>query len=214
MRKIAQPLDALFPKTRQAVLGAVLGDSGKWWYQNDLARHLGTPPSSLQRELAQLFAAGILLARKEGNRVYFKVDAKSPIYPELKRLLEKTRGIVAVLRETVAHSADQITVAFVFGSVARGEERADSDVDFIVVGSVAPTDIYSKLRSAESRLGRPISALVYAPEEFARKLDADNHFLTSVLHTEKLFVIGTEHDLDAITSRRHRPDARRDQGRA
>jgi len=198
MQTTLRPLDALFPRTRQAVLGAMLVRGGKWWYLSDLARHLGSTPSSLQRELARLAASGILLTRKDGNRVYFKADTDNPIYPDLRRLMEKTSGVAEVIRQTVfGGTSRRPAVAFVFGSVARGEDDASSDIDLLVVGRTTMFAITPKLRRAEAVLGRPINAIVFPPEEFARKVGADNHFLKNVVSGEKLFVVGGEDDLAA-----------------
>lgn len=211
MRHIARPLDALFPRTRQAVLGSLLVHSGKWWYISDLARHLDTTPSSLQRELAQLAAAEILLTRKDGNRVYFKADTENPMYPELRRLMEKTSGFVGVLRQTLfANTAPRIAVAFVFGSTARGQEDSVSDIDLLIVGGVTLEGITPKLRRAEKRLGREISAIVFRPDEFAEKIRAGNHFLKAVLEKEKLFVVGAQRDLEAVARGKQRAAAHPD----
>ncbi len=214
MRQTVPPLDALFPRTRQQILGVVLIHSSKWWYISDLARHLETAPSSLQRELSQLTSAGILLSRKDGNRVYFKADTENPIYLELRRLFEKTTGLVDVLRqELLAKTAAQVTVAFVFGSAARGEEESTSDIDLLVIGDVTVEGIASELRNTEKKLGREIGLVVFTVKEFAEKLQTGNHFLNAIIAKDKLFVIGTQNDLDAATRGEQRADASSDNDR-
>src|SRR5688500_14858429 len=88
-----QVLDALFPNTRQRVLSATLLHPDRWWYLSDLARHLGVTPSALQRELASLVEAGILLNRKEGRMTYFCANKGCAIYRDLQNILVKTEGI-------------------------------------------------------------------------------------------------------------------------
>src|SRR6266404_7345724 len=127
-------IDALMPKVRQGVLSATLLQPERAWYTADLARHLGVAPSSLQRELASLTAAGLLKSRRQGRLVWFQADTDSPVYPELHALLAKTAGLVDVLREALDAVADRIACAFVFGSIARREERSESDVDLMVIG--------------------------------------------------------------------------------
>lgn len=195
-------IDALFPATRQAILATVLLEPERSWYLSDLASHLGRrSPSSLQRELESLVAAEILLRREEGNRVYFQANRDCPIYPELVGLLSKTAGLAEVIRSSLLPLADQIRVAFVHGSMARSEEHATSDIDLIVVGDLGLAQIAPPLRMAEERLGRAVNASVYAPDEFAAKLTAGNHFLTSVLARERFFLIGNEHDLEELAGR-------------
>ncbi len=110
---------ALLPKTRRAVLAATVMHPEKWWFLADLARHIGVPPSSLQREMDSLVQAGVLLRRQEGKQVYFKPDLNCPILGELQGIMTKTLGLVNVLRETLDSFKESIKVAFVYGSFAR-----------------------------------------------------------------------------------------------
>src|SRR5436305_505484 len=75
-----RPLDALFPRTRRAVLATLFLRPAREWYLSDLARHLKVQPSSLQRELARLVSAGILRRRDDGNRAYYQAETESPIF--------------------------------------------------------------------------------------------------------------------------------------
>src|SRR5437588_12256581 len=101
-------LTALFPQVRQGVLAATLGQPDKWWYLSELAGRLGTVPSSLQRELSSLVSSGILVRRKEGTRAYFKAETKSPVFPDLRRLFEKTAGLAAMMEQTLKPFAKKI----------------------------------------------------------------------------------------------------------
>ena len=134
-------LDALFPKTRQTILGAMLIDPARSWYLSDLARHLGVAPSSLQRELHSLVRGGILLRNADGNRVYFRSDPDCPFLSELRGIILKTVGLRNVLQECLDPLRDRIQVAFVYGSMARSQERSASDVDLMVIGSVGLSQI-------------------------------------------------------------------------
>lgn len=203
MRK-ASPLDTLFPKTTQGVLAATLLDPQRRWYLSDLARHLRRTPSSLQGPLAALVDSGILRREKEGNRVYFEVDPQCPFLSELQGIVAKTVGLVDVLRDALRPFSERITAAFVYGSVARSQERSSSDIDLMVIGTVGLSDIAPLLRQAEERLNRPVNATVYTIGEFAKKLAAGHHFVRSVLDKEKLFVLGSDHDLGKAASRRPR----------
>jgi predicted nucleotidyltransferase len=196
MRK-ERALDALFPRIRQVLLGATLLQPERWWYLSDLAKHLAVRPSSLQRELAALVDAGILNRRQDGNRIYFQPNSDCPFLPELQGLLVKTAGVVDILREVLSRFAKGIDWAFVYGSLARAEELASSDVDLMIIGQVGLADLTPALRRAEGRLGRPVNPTLYTREEFATKLQAGHHFLKAVLDGEKLFILGDPHDLAA-----------------
>jgi DNA-binding FadR family transcriptional regulator len=145
-------LEALFPKVRQGVLAATLTQPGKWWYLSELAQFLHTTPSSLQRELKALAASGILEQRREGTRTYFKAETRSPLFPELRGLFEKTAGLLPTLQQALHPFRDRIACAFVYGSVARRQETALSDVDLMVIGAVGLAELAPALRKAEARL--------------------------------------------------------------
>jgi len=191
--------DALFPKIRQGILAATMMHRERWWYLTDLARHLGVTPSSLQRELKSLVAAGILIRRQEGKQVYFRPDPECPFLAELQGLMAKTVGLADILRDSLAAFTSSIECAFIYGSVARAQELSESDVDLMIIGDVRLAEISSTLRRAEKQLSRPVNATTYTRKEFAQWRRAKNHFLASVLGDAKLFIVGGEDDLAGST---------------
>jgi predicted nucleotidyltransferase len=201
MRKCGQALDSLFPSVRQRVLAATLSQPEKWWYLSELASFLHTRPSSLQRELRSLEQSGILQQRKDGRRTYFKTETRSPIFRELRSIFEKTVGLIPTLVATLRPFGNKITCAFVYGSVARREERATSDVDLMVIGSAGLADLAPALRKAERRLGREINVTNYSRDEFRKKVTEGDHFLKTVLKGDLQFVKGEQRDLDAVTGK-------------
>jgi predicted nucleotidyltransferase len=206
MRK-SSILATLFPRTRQRLLAAMFGQPGKWWYLSELAQYLRTRPSSLQRELRAMAASGILQKRREGTRTYFKAETGSPIFPELHGLIEKTAGLIPTLQGAVETFHDQIDCAFVYGSVARGEEHALSDVDLIVVGRVGLAELAPAIRKAEARLGRDVNVISYSVGEFCERVAARDHFVVTVLNAPKQFIKGDQRDLDNVTGRKRHPAA-------
>jgi len=201
MRKYGA-LDALLSSTVQGILAAVLVERQEPWYMSDLAKRLGRTPSTLQRPLDSLVAAGILQKSTDGNRVYYARHLDCPILPELRGMLIKTVGLVDVLRAELAPLAKRLRVAFVYGSMARGEATSESDVDLLVVGAATLAQLAPVLKKAERRLARPVNATLFPPAEFRQKLARGNHFLRSVLDEEKLFVLGTAHDLEGLSTKR------------
>jgi len=193
-------LDPLISKTKQRILAATLLQPERSWYLLELARHLGVRPSSLQRDLKLLTEAGILQRRQSGNRIYFQADPACPIFQELTQILVKTVGLVEVLREALHPLQDRIELAFVYGSVASSTERSTSDVDLLVIGAAPLSEIASVLRAVERHLGRAVNPTVYRSEEFTRKLGRRDHFLTSLLGGEPLFIVGTRDDLANLAS--------------
>lgn len=201
MRTI-KPLDALLTVNRQKVLSRTHLEPERWWYLHELARALAVRPSSIQREVATLVAAGILLRREDGNRVYLKADLNCPIFPEIRELLIKTVGFVDVLKDALEPVRSGIRVAFVYGSMASSEERSTSDVDLMIVGSARLAGIAMALRDVESRLGRSVNPTIYTAVEFARKLKTGANFLKTVRGGKKLFIIGNENELASTLGER------------
>ena len=112
--------------------------------------------------------AGIIKKWTDGNRAYFAADTQCPFLSDLCGLLEKTVGLVDVLRKILQPHAKCISIAFVYGSVARGRQRSESDIDLLVIGNVTLSDVSPDLTRAEERLRRPVNATVYSPREFGK----------------------------------------------
>jgi predicted nucleotidyltransferase len=188
-------IDALFPKNRQAILVAFLLQPNKWWYLSDLANFLKLTPSSLQRELASLAAVQLLEMRKEGNRVYYKANLLCPGIEELQSLLIKTAGIVDILKAGLKIFSKDIKGAFIYGSLARNEAIATSDVDLMVIGDLKLAQIATVIRKAEQSLRREINVTIYSPSDLKHKFKEQDGFIKTVLRDKKIFLKGSEHEL-------------------
>jgi predicted nucleotidyltransferase len=111
-----------------------------------------------------------LQQRRDGRRTYFKAETKSPIFRELRSIFEKTVGPFATLRIVLQPFGEKIACAFMYGSVARSEEGATSDVDFMVIGDIGLAALAPSLRKAERRLGREVNVTSYSVDEFQKKV--------------------------------------------
>jgi len=195
-------IDALFNKTRQEVLAAVLLHPERWWYLSDLAAHIGRTPSSLQKELASLVECDLLTARKDGNRVYYQVNSSCPVLDELQGLFIKTAGVADVVRDALRKHFDRIDAAFIYGSVARGETRSSSDVDVMIIAQIGMMDLMDALEKCEKALLRPVNPTIYPQKEFVQKLRAGNSFLKTVMSGKKIFLKGNLTELEALVGKR------------
>ena len=181
----------LWPKARRSVLGLLYFGPDDEWHLREIARRTALAPSTVQREVVSLVKAGILERRAEPGRAYYRANRRCPIFPELRQIALKTVGLVEVLREALRRTKG-IRVALVYGSLARGEGRADSGVDLLVVGDTTIGKLSAHLHSAERFLGREVNPTVYPVAEFREKMAARHHFLTEVMDSPKLFVIGDQ----------------------
>jgi uncharacterized protein len=150
---------------------------------------------TVQRELSQLAATGILIRTKEGRQTYFEANRQCPIFDELRGVVRKTFGVSRVLADALTQLRSRIQLAFVFGSVATGAENAASDLDLMVIGEVSLMDVVSAMTDAQRELGREVNPTVYPAIEFRRRLAKGQHFITRVLAGPKFFLIGNEQHL-------------------
>ena len=185
----------LFGKTRQAVLALLYGRANSSFYTKQILDAVKTGRGTVQRELKNLTAAGIITREVEGRQVYYQANDRCPIFNELKSIVRKTFGVADIIRQSLATVADKIQVAFIFGSIASGNEDITSDIDIMVVGAISFGEVVSLLSSAEEKLGREVNTVVYPVSEFKRKVRDDHHFVKTVLEGEKIFLIGDEGEL-------------------
>lgn len=195
---------ALFGQARRRVLALLYGRPDEAFYLREIERATGAGLGPVQRELARLVEAGLVRRVARGKQVYFSAEPESPVFDELRSLVAKTMGVADVLRSALAESAREgrIAVAFVYGSVAAGRQRAGSDVDLFVVGTVTLTELAPVLGPVEDRLGREINPTIYPPEELAAKLRDGRHFVTQVLAGPKLFLVGSLRELEDLVGQR------------
>jgi predicted nucleotidyltransferase len=177
------------------------GRTNESFYLRQLARAVGSGHGAVQRELAQLTEMGLVVRTTQGNQVLYRANARSPVFADLKRLIAKTVGVHDTLRSALATLGAKVEVAFVYGSVARHEERPNSDVDVMVLGEASFGDVVAALNPAQKTLGREVNPTVFPTSEFRSKVAAGNHFLKKVLSEKKLFVIGTQDELAKLAAK-------------
>ena len=190
-------LEALFSQTRRRLLTGFFRQPARRFYLREIQRMVGTGHGAVQRELANLAEAGILSREEEHGRVYFSANHASPIFADLRAIVEKTAGLRVVLSEALA-AVQGISAAFVFGSVAREEARPDSDVDLAVVGSASFRAVVSAMADAQLRLGREVNPVVFNPDDLRARIQRDDAFVRELMRGRKQFIVGTEDDLRAV----------------
>jgi predicted nucleotidyltransferase len=192
---------SLFGKTRQTLLALLYSRADEEHLQESLIQLAGLGRGAVQRELEFLARAGVVRRTVRGRQVYFQANADSPIYAELRGLVVKTAGVADALRAALAPLAGRIRVAFVYGSVAKGTEGRASDVDAMVIGEASFAEISDALGKAQKAIGREVNPSVYAPADVRAKLAAKQHFLSTVLKAEKIFLIGDERELGRLAKK-------------
>jgi predicted nucleotidyltransferase len=183
--------NALFPRVRQRVLAVLFGTPDRSFYANEVIALAQSGTGAVQRELAGLSQAGLLTVSKQGNQKHYQANADAPVFAEL-------RG---VLRTALQPLAAQIEQAFVYGSVARQQDTANSDVDVMVVSpSLGYGELFGALEAATQTLGRKVNPTLYTPGDIAKRIREDNVFVTRVLIQPTVWLIGKQEELNVPTS--------------
>jgi len=191
----SNPVELLFTAYRRQVLALLLLRPEDRLHVREISRLTGVPAGSLHRELRILTDAELLIREPVGNHVCYRANRGAPLFPELAEIFRKTLGLVDILRDALAPLAKGIKLAFVFGSLAQGAERAASDVDVFVIGRVSFSSVVGALSPLRDRLGRDVNPVVMTASEFAVQRAEKDRFVARVLKEPKLFVIGTQDDL-------------------
>lgn len=187
--------DALFTKVQQRVLGLLFGNPGRSFYANELIELAGSGTGAVQRELARLESSGLATVTRVGNQKHYQANPGSPVYAELRGLVLKTSGLVDVLRAALQPLKSGIENAFVYGSVAKQQDTADSDIDLMVISdTLSYAELFGALEDAAAQLGRTVNPTVYSRRELDKRLRSDNAFIKRVWSQPRLPVIGGLHD--------------------
>jgi predicted nucleotidyltransferase len=190
--------DALFAKVQQRVLGVLFGNPRRSFYANELIALARSGTGAVQRELRRLEASGLVTVTRVGNQKHYQANPRSPVFEELRALVLKTVGLADVLRFALAPVSKDIRAAFVYGSVAKGQDTAASDVDLMVVSDrLSHADLFVALEQATAQLGRKVAPTIYSSKELAKRVKQENAFVTRVLAQPKLWLIGDERAIAA-----------------
>lgn len=189
--------DVLFTKTQQRVLSLLFTHPSRSFYANEMIGLAASGSGAVQRELTRLEAAGLITTHRIGNQKHYQANATSPIFSELRSIVIKTFGITDVLLKALDALSVNIELAFIYGSVAKNNEHAASDIDLMVIGDISSNAaLLDALSPASIELGRPINPTLYTHKEFVQRVRDGKVFIARVLAQPKLFLYGSD---DVIT---------------
>jgi predicted nucleotidyltransferase len=188
--------DALFTGTQQRVLGLLFGQPARSFYATEVISLAGSGSGSVQHELARLARSGLVTVRPVGNQKHYQANPDSPLFAELCAILQKTVAVAEPLREALQPLAAQIRAAFVYGSVAKRQDAAASDIDLMLItDGLTYADVFATLEALGARLGRAVNPTILSGKDLAKRVKGDNAFVKRVLSQPKIWLIGGEDDL-------------------
>lgn len=188
-------------KARVEIMKLFLFNPHDSYYQSQISFLTRQPIRAVQRELERFTSIGLITRSVQGNRSYYKINTKCPIFGELKSIFFKTVGLAKVLQEHLTEKED-INIAFIYGSYAKGRENLMSDIDLMVIGNITSRRLSSVLAEAKRGLSREINYVVFTEEEFKQKVEGKDHFVNSVLNDKKIFLVGNRDELKKATRSR------------
>jgi len=184
--------DALFTSTQQRVLGFLFGQPDRSFFVTELVALVDSGRGAVQRELERLAESGLLVVSKVGNQKHYQANKDSPLFEELRSIISKTVGLQEPLRAALDPLADRVSLAMIYGSIAKGRENAASDVDLLIVAdALTLEEVYAVLAPVEKALDRRINPAVYTEKEFRQRRKAKNPFLTRVLDGQVITLLGS-----------------------
>jgi len=181
-------------RVRVEILSTFFMNPERELYLREVARLTGEDYKNVSMELRNLKEIGLLSSRNEGNLKYFGLNKEFVIYEELKSIFMKTKGAVGILKEAVSRKGD-IDYAFIYGSFATGEERAESDIDVMVIGGISLEEVLALIRGPEEKLSREINVSLYDLQEIRKRVKDRDPFIMEVLEGSKIMLVG---DVDEL----------------
>lgn len=189
--------EILSSNIRAGIFCNLFGTEKQSLHLREIARRTGFAVGTVQQEINKLQRLDIITRIKDGNRIYYKANIDNPIYPVIRNLVFKTSGIPDLLKDALA-SETKIKIAFVFGSFARNEEKAASDIDLMVIGDIGLRKLTGLLMDVSEKFGREINPYRLTESEFIKRKKEKDHFIHQVFKSPKIFIIGTENELKAM----------------
>jgi uncharacterized protein len=189
--------EILSSKIRSEIFRMLFGVNDEALHMREIERRSGLSIGTTQQEVKKLFRLNLIKERKDGNRIYYRANKEHPLYAEIRSLVLKTVGLVDFFQEALKANPD-IKLAFVFGSIARHEEKDKSDVDLMIIGDIGMRQLMGLLSGVSAQIGREINPHILGIKEFLKRKSAKDHFLSQVLESPKIFIVGTENELAAM----------------
>ena len=183
--------EILSSRIRVEIFRLLFGSDNASLHMREIERKSGFAIGTVQRELRKLVKLDLIKKTKDGNRTYYQANKENPIYQDIFNIVQKTVGAIFLLKEALSQSTE-IEFAFIFGSFAAGKENSHSDIDLMVIGNLGLRNVVSLLSGISEKTGREINPHVLGTIDLKKRIKSKDHFITSLINSNKLFIIGEE----------------------
>lgn len=197
------PIVKLFATpTLAEILNLFLQNPEEEFYQSDIVKKAAKALMQVQRVLKTLKEVGLISSVHRGRMVYYRAVKSHPAFEDLKNLFLKTISLGDGIRHALMPFQDKISFAFIFGSVARGDESLDSDIDLFIIADLTLRELSKALGPLSRGLQKELNPVLFGPHEFQKRISKKDHFLIKVLDAPKLWIMGNENELKQLVKRR------------
>ena len=183
--------EILSSRIRVEIFRLLFGADNAALHMREIERKSGFTIGTVQRELHKLVKLDLIKKTKDGNRTYYQANKGNPIYQDIFNIVQKTVGSIFLLKEALSQSTE-IEFAFIFGSFAAGKENSHSDIDLMVIGNLGLRNVVSLLSGISEKTGREINPHVLGTTDLKKRIESKDHFITNLINSKKLFIIGEE----------------------
>jgi predicted nucleotidyltransferase len=188
--------EILSSRVRAEFFRILFGINSSEFHLREIQRQSGYAIGTVRQEAKKLERLQLITKRIDGNRTYYKANRQHPLYKIIHEMVLQTSGLVDIFQTSLDNK--KIDIAFIFGSIAQGTEKSDSDIDLFIVGSVSMRELSKMLKEPKQTLNREINPYILKIEEMKLRKNSNDHFISNVLKSHKLFIIGTENDLTKL----------------
>jgi len=191
-------------KARRRILALYFSNPEEEYYLRELERKLNTPVAVIRRELIKMEESGLFVSKRKGKELYYSLNKNYSLYEEIKSIVFKTVGIKGSIEE-VLHEVGGIEIAFIYGSYAKNQASAESDIDIFIVVDIEKFNedmLIRELNRLEEKLGREINYIFYSESELLENIKSNDGFVINVLREKKIMVIGDKNELRRFTEAR------------
>ncbi len=182
----------LSSKVRAEIFRILFGIKNPKLHLREIQRSSGFAISTVNQEAKKLSKLGLIKERKSGNRVYYRANINHPLYREIHNMVIKTIGLCDLFKEVLVDKP--VIIAFIFGSTAEGKEKPESDIDLFIIGDIDLRNLSALLKEPGLKIDREINPHIMTVNEFIKRRNGKDHFITHILESSKIFIIGSEND--------------------
>lgn len=152
----------------------------------------------VQRTLKRLVDCGLITKVHRHKRTYYKADKTHVAYDEIRQLAIQAKIYSEPFKAYLEHLQDKVDYAFIYGSVAKGSNTAESDIDLFFVGNLTHDDVRSFSFELGRELVQEVNVIIFSPSKLEKLIKDNDPFIINVLRDPKIWLFGDKSEFKEI----------------